>query len=706
MSIQDVAGQFSLDHGRLVFDLLRQKWGTIPSGLAERTRSDVLLCLNDRELTDYWEGVRAETSIGAGFPVRGWYHKLYADVFAGRRVLEIGSGMGIDGIHFIRNGASWYFADIVCSNLTLIKRILAAFDLPYEGMKWIEDLKSFDEIPADFDFIYCQGSLINVPFQFARAETLHIVSKLKLGGRWIELCYPKERWIRDGQLPPTAWGHVTDGESTPWMEWYDLDRLRERFYPVDITPVVSFNFHQNDFNWFDLAIDQVPSGEAVQRLVRLSATEKSICSVSLQQHKVHHAIKLEEDAGCGLFVVTGPKRWFFALQFPLTDYIKQVGTDSTVGGRGGLSVLVDLQVQDGSVGVGLVDENLHGYLGSELNAEAADGVRRLTIPIPRRRDQVHLIFRNTAGGDVPSSFHISSISLEASPEAMSENRDWSDIASSLSLTDLVRRHWSKIGSEQTPGEEFRPPVIPVFVRAVNVEEVGGHLGYAAPFKGRSFKRRKSYMDRRMEDDDGQLLAYIYRNHRPQRHLEFGTWEGFGVVLCAENCDAEIWTLNLPEGERTAEGEPVYCRAVTAKEGSIAGVEFRESRTVQTDAGRWIGWRYRAAGYDTRVHQIFCDSTTWDSSTFADGFFDSILIDGGHESNVVASDTNMSLRLLRPGGLLLWHDFCPVDLPISQSANTRGVVHALHTHWYDWSRHFEALFWVRPTYLLIGRKRAS
>src|SRR5262249_25534439 len=154
-------------------------WATIPAGLVERRQSDLLLGLSERELREYWEGVQAQTSLGAGFPVRGWYHKLYADVFRGRRVLEIGSGMGIDGIHFIRNGASWYFVDIVRSNLTLIKRTLAAFDLPYEGMSWIEDLRSFDEIPTDFDFIYCQGSLINVPFQFARVETLHVISKLK-----------------------------------------------------------------------------------------------------------------------------------------------------------------------------------------------------------------------------------------------------------------------------------------------------------------------------------------------------------------------------------------------------------------------------------------------------------------------------------------------------------------------------------------------
>jgi hypothetical protein len=112
---------------------------------------------------------------------------------------------------------------------------------------------------------------------------------------------------------------------------------------------------------------------------------------------------------------------------------------------------------------------------------------------------------------------------------------------------------------------------------------------------------------------------------------------------------------------------------------------RDASTVQTDAGDWIGWRYRAAGYTKRVRQILVDSTKWDSSRFADGFFDSILIDGGHATDVVISDTNKSLRLLRPGGLLLWHDFCPADPPMIHSAATRGVVNTLHAHWHEWSQ---------------------
>src|SRR5262249_10816648 len=99
--------------------------------------------------------------------------------------------------------------------------------------------------------------------------------------------------------------------------------------------------------------------------------------------------------------VTGPEPWHFAVQFPLTNDIRQIGIDAAVAGTEDLSVLVDLQVQDGRVGVGLLDENLRDYLGSELIVDTEDGAQRLTIPIPRRRKTVPLMFRDGGDGTCP-----------------------------------------------------------------------------------------------------------------------------------------------------------------------------------------------------------------------------------------------------------------------------------------------------------------
>ena len=60
-----------------------------------------------------------------------------------------------------------------------------------------------------------------------------------------------------------------------------------------------------------------------------------------------------------------------------------------------------------------------------------------------------------------------------------------------------------------------------------------------------------------EKDDALILRYIYQNHQPRRHLEFGTWQGFGTCLCLESCAATVWTINLPDGEAKADGTWAY-----------------------------------------------------------------------------------------------------------------------------------------------------
>ena len=235
-----------------VFELLRKKWSTVPAGLAGRRSSKDLVSLADDELERLWSGVHAEATTGEGFAVRGWYQTLYRDVLRGRSVLEIGSGMGIDGIEFARSGACLTFVDIVESNLEVLERLCRIFGVRDARYVYLENLTSLDALPSDFDVVFAQGSLINAPFDFAQNECAAILRHLKPGGRWIELAYPKERWVRDGQPRFSVWGTMTDGEGTPWMEWYDLPRLLKRLAPVQFAPVLALNFHNDDFNWFDL----------------------------------------------------------------------------------------------------------------------------------------------------------------------------------------------------------------------------------------------------------------------------------------------------------------------------------------------------------------------------------------------------------------------------------------------------------------------
>ncbi|MDO3444623.1 FkbM family methyltransferase [Agrobacterium sp. V1] len=189
---------------------------------------------------------------------------------------------------------------------------------------------------------------------------------------------------------------------------------------------------------------------------------------------------------------------------------------------------------------------------------------------------------------------------------------------------------------------------------------------------------------RMEVHDARILTQLYRAFRPKHHLEFGTWEGFGARLCLQNSEALVWTLNLPEGEKDDEGRPLYSDA--------SGV---------TDGGNRIGRLYREAGLAGRVTQMLMDSREFDTAAFGPDFFDTVLIDGGHTADVVTNDTEKALQVVRPGGLVMWHDFCPDPLIVAEQNAAQGVVEAVLQNWKQWRPRFSSLFWVRPSWLLVG-----
>ncbi|KKM20087.1 hypothetical protein LCGC14_1649100, partial [marine sediment metagenome] len=209
---------------------------------------------------------------------------------------------------------------------------------------------------------------------------------------------------------------------------------------------------------------------------------------------------------------------------------------------------------------------------------------------------------------------------------------------------------------------------------------------------------------KMEEDDVHILRYIYRNFRPKRHLEFGTWEGAGTLFCLEECDATVWTINLPFGESNTEGNRVYgsdspyaasYRAWADRLGMAQG-------SVVTDSIGFTGRLYIEKGLGRRVCQIYCDSKMWDTSNYPEGFFDSALIDGGHKKEIVMNDTLKAVKLVRPGGIILWHDFCP---PVSNEfPPVQGVLDAI-SELYEWlTTETEQLFWIYPSWILLGVKK--
>lgn len=230
--------------------ILRRKWFEVPAG-NDRLSTRDLLALNNQDLLQYWRRLRVDAATGESFGVRGWYHTLYKDILKNKRVLDVGSGLGLDGITFAEAGARMTFVDIVETNLDILRRLCASLEIDAEYV-YLDDLPSLDQLAPEYDVIWCQGSMINAPFSVMQREVAALLSHLPIGGRWIELAYPRERWEREGRLPFNQWGEKTDGPGTPWVEWYDLEKLLARLAPAKFEVVLDLNFHNDDFNWFDL----------------------------------------------------------------------------------------------------------------------------------------------------------------------------------------------------------------------------------------------------------------------------------------------------------------------------------------------------------------------------------------------------------------------------------------------------------------------
>ena len=242
------------------------------------------------------------------------------------------------------------------------------------------------------------------------------------------------------------------------------------------------------------------------------------------------------------------------------------------------------------------------------------------------------------------------------------------------------------------------------MRTVPVEVLHEHLGFAEPVQFPAEWRRLSLTDWNMAADD-QVLRQVFRHVRPLRHLEFGTWLGDGVLRCVEECEATVWTVNLPQGETKPDGQWAYGEMETEKWSAPTRwserLETHHGVWVRTDSYGLIGRKYLEAGWGKRVCQIYADSREWDTRAYPDGFFDTAFIDGGHTADVVEGDTRQALRLVRGGGLVIWHDYCPLDEVTQACDSTRDVVQFITTHREEIGQHFTRLFWVEPSWLLFG-----
>ncbi len=126
-------------------------------------------------------------------------------------------------------------------------------------------------------------------------------------------------------------------------------------------------------------------------------------------------------------------------------------------------------------------------------------------------------------------------------------------------------------------------------------------------------------------------------------FEFGTCTGKTAYLWAKNSkpDAKVYTLTLPP-DKFNDYRPDDTDSARARELALKESTFTH-------------FLYTGTPVQEKVVQLYGDSKQFDEAQFLDTF-DLIFIDGSHAYSYIKNDTEKALRMLKPGGYILWHDY--------------------------------------------------
>lgn len=146
------------------------------------------------------------------------------------------------------------------------------------------------------------------------------------------------------------------------------------------------------------------------------------------------------------------------------------------------------------------------------------------------------------------------------------------------------------------------------------------------------------------DTEAWVLAVLAKDARAM--FEFGTATGRTTYAWARNspADATIVTLTLASDQHAA------YRADT-------GDGARETRAALEES-RFDTFLYSGTDVAHKVTQLFGDSKAFEDGPY-EGTCDLIFVDGSHAASYVRNDTTKALRMVRAGGLVVWHDYTPL-----------------------------------------------
>ena len=140
-----------------------------------------------------------------------------------------------------------------------------------------------------------------------------------------------------------------------------------------------------------------------------------------------------------------------------------------------------------------------------------------------------------------------------------------------------------------------------------------------------------------------VLCALVRHERAVRVFEIGTSLGVTAYNIARN---------LPEGGllHTLDLPPARPGVDTVETKYEVTVSDRKMIFAQREHRRFI-----STSVENKIQQLYGDSATFDYSPYH-ASCNIVFVDGAHAYPYVESDTLAAFQIVKPGGLVLWHDY--------------------------------------------------
>ncbi len=390
------------------FDKARSYWKFAPSGKGKVDTTSLLAmdaatfvsehdAHRTSRLDHYWED--------------RYVVRYLEGMFAGKRILSFGSGLGHNEIQFLMGGARVVCADIVQSNLDVIARACELKGLHGATFLYMED-SAHQQFDGPFDHIFVRGSLMTMPAAMQRSALANMRQALAPNGYIILNLYTRAfldatTSVDDPELFARASDPSVGSVHNPWSDWHDDAKLLD-LAGSDMVITHRQFWNQGWYVWYFLTrASECPAGTSPAPIcdaLAAAAAENKVRHLVLRDDL--ELLAADNPPGKSNLIVTDSNKYGYAAGS------RQTWSRSSAGAIDGL--VVDADIEDGAFSVGILDLDRDYFVFARAVWEPGRHTHYFAIPGASLPENFRLVLSNHRTDQAASSrFHLYSIGLTA-----------------------------------------------------------------------------------------------------------------------------------------------------------------------------------------------------------------------------------------------------------------------------------------------------